>query len=165
MTEPTTQTLIDKLRGIVQKLRTTSMPISDIAPSIHKAADALEAQALALDVQAGSIEAVQAANQRLAAERDTLKAELAAIRAVPVADVNAGLVEDAARYQWLRDNFTRLIVSTTPVCLGENDDGTLILRTYVQHVYVNENFRFSVSESVDQAVDAARTQQAQKGGE
>lgn len=63
---------------------------------------------------------------------------------------------DALRYKWLRDNFPRLIVNTTPVCLGENEDGTLILRTYVQHFDVNENFRLAVPESVDQAIDAAR---------
>jgi hypothetical protein len=127
--------------------------------------DALEAQAREIERLQVEAEQLRKGHFDASETASVLRAELAAIRAVPVADVNAGLVEDAARYRWLRDNFTRLIVSTTPVCLGENDDGTLILRTYVQHVYVNENFRFSVSESVDQAVDTARTQQAQKGGE
>ncbi len=45
MTTPNIEVLIARLRGFVQKLRTTSMPIADIAPTIHEAADALTAQA------------------------------------------------------------------------------------------------------------------------
>jgi predicted phage tail protein len=35
--------LIERLRGVVQKLRRTSMPIADVAPMVNEAADAIEA--------------------------------------------------------------------------------------------------------------------------
>ena len=35
--------LIERLRGVVQKLRRTPMPIADVAPMINEAADAIEA--------------------------------------------------------------------------------------------------------------------------
>ena len=35
--------LIERLRGVVQKLRRTSMPIADVAPMVSEAADAIEA--------------------------------------------------------------------------------------------------------------------------
>jgi hypothetical protein len=34
--------LIERLRGVVQKLRRTPMPIADVAPMVNEAADAIE---------------------------------------------------------------------------------------------------------------------------
>lgn len=162
MTEPTTQTLVERLR--VHK---------DLS-LCHEAAAALEAQAREIDrlqveaeqLRKGHFDASETAsvlraelNQEktivkswlrancpdgwiddMRKDRDTLKAELAAIRAVPVADVNSGLVEALEQIVQVHDMYCE------------------------HHKGVSEHSR-ELAGIAAAALSTARTQQAQKGGE
>ena len=60
------------------------------------------------------------------------------------------VLEDAKRYQWLRDKFTRLIVHAWPNY--DHGEGPCVVR----EINVSENFRVTDPESTDAAIDAAR---------
>ena len=79
--------LIERLRGVVQKLRRTPMPIADIAPMTNEAADA--------------IESLQAEVERLNSQQvpDWFKEQVMAVQAERDA-----LKLDAERYCVLRDS-------------------------------------------------------------
>ena len=66
--------------------------------------------------------------------------------------------KDSERYRWLRTNFARLCVNTSPTY----DAGCDKLLTVVRAIDINENFRESEPTSVDAAIDAAML--ASKGG-
>ena len=58
--------LIERLRGVVQKLRRTPMPIAEVAPMVSEAADAIEALQ-------STLARIEEKVDYLIAERDALK--------------------------------------------------------------------------------------------
>jgi len=95
--------LIERLRGVVQKLRRTPMPIADVAPMVSEAADAIESLQAEVErlnhkdklitkwTENGElIERLYSAGLQQEHELDALKAERDALKL------------DAERYRWLR---------------------------------------------------------------
>lgn len=62
----------------------------------------------------------------------------------------AALEQDAKRYRWLRDKFTRIGVSAWPDC-DDATDGPAVVR----ELRVMEHFRPTDAASTDAAIDAA----------
>jgi hypothetical protein len=61
----------------------------------------------------------------------------------------AALEQDAVRYRWLRDKFTRLLITAHPDC--DQGEGPSIVR----EIRVCDHFRAADAASTDAAIDAA----------
>lgn len=72
--------LIERLRGMVQKIRRTPMPIADVVPMLQEAADEIERLtgelARARQYHAAELEDVTAELADVVAKRDSLQAQL-----------------------------------------------------------------------------------------
>lgn len=84
-------------------------------------------------------------NGDLKAEIDRLKTELAAAQ------------KDAARWRWMRDNISRLTI-TTDRLLDQHGEP----KTFIRSIRVNHAFISTAPETADAAVDAALNAQEQK---
>ena len=127
--------LIERLRGVVQKLRRTSMPIADVAPMVNEAADAIEA--LQTEVERLTLACNKAAQAELdlLAERDALKL-------------------DAERYRWLIDNrsYSYGMQPDSPAEHG-------IEYQWQQGTY--EELNHGISTTIDAAIEAMNAQHDQ----
>jgi hypothetical protein len=199
MTEPTTQALAE-LRKLAEAAKGAKLPYSvaakkallefqcEAVPSqIIELLDALEAQAREIErlnhkdklitkwTENGElIERLYSAGLEQEREISTLRAELAAIRAVPVADVNAGLVEAVAlpgdlviKALLAMDAEARKRGGMFPQTLAEQKEDTKAVRNVIASLefYTSERQCNNGWPSVKDWPALPATQQVQKGGE
>ena len=138
--------LIERLRGVVQKLRRTSMPIADVAPMVSEAADAIESLQTEVErlnhkdklitkwTENGElIERLYSAGLQQEHELDALKAERDALKL------------DAERYRWL-------LTDKADATLQDPEQSLMVDEVWQRVLDCGGNY---TKTEVDYAIDAA----------
>lgn len=142
---------IDRTDAVIEALRTRLAQPALAVPAAQIGMKASTWAALSPDAQNLILEAGQRAVDKTKAQRLADAAARATMLPIPLDGSAApAVLEDAKRYQWLRDKFTRLIIHAWP----NYDHGQC--PCVVREINVSKNFRATDPESTDAAIDAAR---------